>query len=410
VIGRSGWWLGAAAFAVGIACGCASSAQFQCASSEDCRADGGDGICQADGYCSFFDLDCPSQQRYGDHAGDGKSGECVPLDPEATGGPATTTGGPGDDSTTTGDDDSGVDDSSTGADVGAVSISDGPLFDFGFVTLGEAPTHEFLVTNAGATPATGLVATDLQVPFRWAGGLYPGTGGSCTDALDARADCTIVVTFEPATLGPRSDALVLTYDDGMQAGQATRQLRGAGAGTSPNLVVNGGAESGDDPPSGWAVVSGDWQSSDGTECDAGGVCVVTAHGGSQFFFPGEAPDAGEVVYELEQVVDVATFQDAIATGSLRLDFTAWGRTHNTVWDTSYRFEVLYRDASGAVIDSATFQIDWTQDNPVWTEYADAKTAPADTREIVIRLFGRKGAGSYINSYFDDVSLYAVYPP
>jgi hypothetical protein len=46
---------------------------FLCAGPEDCSG----GICQPTGYCSFPDDDCPSHQRYGDHAAAGYAGTCV---------------------------------------------------------------------------------------------------------------------------------------------------------------------------------------------------------------------------------------------------------------------------------------------------------------------------------------------
>lgn len=59
------------------ACG---SDVFACSASEDCSDGGIDGACEASGYCSFPDGDCPSGARYGDHAGDSLAGECVPVD------------------------------------------------------------------------------------------------------------------------------------------------------------------------------------------------------------------------------------------------------------------------------------------------------------------------------------------
>ncbi len=99
VIERSGWserldaglhqplgWLGAASLAatLGGLLGCPAGA-FLCGDDDDC---GTMGQCEGSGYCSFPDDDCPSMRRYGEHAGDGLAGACVPL---ATGSTDTTT-------------------------------------------------------------------------------------------------------------------------------------------------------------------------------------------------------------------------------------------------------------------------------------------------------------------------------
>jgi hypothetical protein len=58
--------------------GCLSTSAFECGSADDCRDAGVDGRCESTGFCSFPDDSCPSDHRYGDHAGDGLGGMCVP--------------------------------------------------------------------------------------------------------------------------------------------------------------------------------------------------------------------------------------------------------------------------------------------------------------------------------------------
>jgi len=82
---------------------------FACGSSDDCQDGGTPGTCEPTGFCSFPDMQCDSGSRYGDHAGDGLAGECVPS--------AGTSGvSVGDDATQVGslEDDTSLDDSSTG--------------------------------------------------------------------------------------------------------------------------------------------------------------------------------------------------------------------------------------------------------------------------------------------------------
>lgn len=64
--------------------GCRSERGFPCDIDAQCVDADRVGMCQATGFCSFPDPGCPSGQRYGEHAGDGLDGRCVP-EPEGTG-------------------------------------------------------------------------------------------------------------------------------------------------------------------------------------------------------------------------------------------------------------------------------------------------------------------------------------
>lgn len=77
------WWL-----AVTLVAGCRAGA-FACDEPSDCEDASGAGICEAAGWCSFPADDCPSGQRYGEHAGDGLAGECVEVDDGGTTSTAT---------------------------------------------------------------------------------------------------------------------------------------------------------------------------------------------------------------------------------------------------------------------------------------------------------------------------------
>ncbi|MCX4245496.1 RCC1 domain-containing protein [Paraliomyxa miuraensis] len=74
--------------------GCGASA-FECEQSSQCLGDGAEGVCQQSGYCSFPDEGCPSGQRYGDHAGNGLAGECVPVSEGSSGGTTEVAGSTG---------------------------------------------------------------------------------------------------------------------------------------------------------------------------------------------------------------------------------------------------------------------------------------------------------------------------
>ncbi|HEU0114710.1 MAG TPA: hypothetical protein VFQ80_08535 [Thermomicrobiales bacterium] len=63
---------------------------FHCETNDQCAGNGLMGICQADHFCSFGDITCPSGQRYGDSSG-ASSGQCV----GGAGGEAGVDGEPG---------------------------------------------------------------------------------------------------------------------------------------------------------------------------------------------------------------------------------------------------------------------------------------------------------------------------
>lgn len=68
--------------------GCEDSV-FVCNTDEQCRRAQEEGVCQANGYCSFADASCPSGQRYGEHASKGLAETCVSED-DAAGSTSTT--------------------------------------------------------------------------------------------------------------------------------------------------------------------------------------------------------------------------------------------------------------------------------------------------------------------------------
>jgi Concanavalin A-like lectin/glucanases superfamily/Domain of unknown function (DUF2341) len=95
--------------AVLVVVACEGGSYFECADDRECAAQGGEGVCQPAGACSFPDDACPSGQRYGAASEPPLAGECVPTDQGTTFGPddpSTSTvgsGSAGDLSDTTGD-------------------------------------------------------------------------------------------------------------------------------------------------------------------------------------------------------------------------------------------------------------------------------------------------------------------
>ncbi|MCR9163207.1 MAG: hypothetical protein ACE37F_23255 [Nannocystaceae bacterium] len=93
--------------------GCVRFDVFACSEESDCVLNGLPGSCEASGYCSFPDLDCPTGSRYSQHAPSALAGECV--DPGGGG------SGSGGDTTSSGSSSGEGESGSTGSD------TDGPL-------------------------------------------------------------------------------------------------------------------------------------------------------------------------------------------------------------------------------------------------------------------------------------------
>ncbi len=123
--------------------------------------------------------------------------------------------------------------SGTGSTVALVAISDGPGYSFGERAVNSSVNKTFTLTNSGGVPTSSLAGSTLTAPFSYAGGTFPGSGGTCTAALAAAGTCTVVVTYAPTSASSFSDTLTITYHDGLASQSTARTL----AGTSANPAV-----------------------------------------------------------------------------------------------------------------------------------------------------------------------------
>jgi hypothetical protein len=167
---------------------------------------------------------------------------------------------------------------------------------------------------------------------------------------------------------------------------------------SPNLLRNPGAEEpadGDGIP-GWTVVKGTgWQARSSNP---------KPYQGKAYFFAGEAETA-----ELEQVVDLSLFADAIATGEQAFVFEGYVRTRRGSLPDTGRFLVDYlHESTGAVL--ATFDSGPVSSSNKWHRVVDLRTTPVETGWIRIRLLASRLTGDTADVYFDALSLRAVRAP
>jgi hypothetical protein len=160
-----------------------------------------------------------------------------------------------------------------------LALSDGPTFDYGTWGTGTKTNHIFVLSNSGNASATGIGKSGaIGASFDYAGGAFPGLGGSCTATLAAGSACAVVVTFAPASAATFMGTITVAYDDGGQARSATRAVTGAGT-TLASLAIT------DWPPAYYTSygIASDASTFDfgpvGTGSSAEHLFVVTNNGG-----------------------------------------------------------------------------------------------------------------------------------
>ena len=285
--------------------------------------------------------------------------------------------------------------------VAVLELSDPePHGDFGPIDLGESEARAFVVTNVGTAPANNLAWSGVTEPFVFVGGSYPGASGNCSHVLDAGESCLLVLAFEPKTPGPAQAQLGIHYQDDGGSHIVSRELVGGGIGSTDTLLVNGDAE--DCPHAG--AIPPNWELAAGT----GWRCGSNVQAGSFSFFGGDQSGAG--LFELRQDVTVTAFADVIDLGALGIELSGWGRRTGG-GDDSYHIDVVYLGED----ENAGELAGWTSgvhSAGIWLQHTHARTLPAGTRTISVRLFCVKkdGNANQCDAYFDELELRLVYPP
>lgn len=121
-----------------------------------------------------------------------------------------------------------------------LTISSGPTYDYGTVSVGSSNDFTFTVSNSGDVTATSLAGGGLAAPYSFKGGVYPGTGGTCGASLMSAASCTVVVTFAPASTGVQNDTLEISYSDGSSTQTASRTVTGTATAPVGILFISNG--------------------------------------------------------------------------------------------------------------------------------------------------------------------------
>ncbi len=107
-----------------------------------------------------------------------------------------------------------------------ISFSLNQALDLGARGFGTVTNTTVLMTNEGGVAATNLNAIDIPAPFGFAGGNYPGTGGTCTAELAAGDSCTLVISFTapPPPRAAHKSTLIFAYNDGTEDQTVTLTL------------------------------------------------------------------------------------------------------------------------------------------------------------------------------------------
>jgi hypothetical protein len=170
-------------------------------------------------------------------------------------------------------------------------------------------------------------------------------------------------------------------------------LLASNANAQSNLLVNGGAETGD--TSGWFDPA-----SQGFGVTNSASAVFA---GNYSFHPGLFGPVGAWSHELRQDVDVSGLASMIDAGTVTSAFSCAGRTNQAggASDPGHA-RVEFLSGGGALLDAYDTGV-FTPFN-TWGTYLDSRPVPAETRNVRVRLLGSRSVGSSTDCYFDDVIL------
>ena len=106
---------------------------------------------------------------------------------------------------------------------------------------GESNTTTFTLVNSGTIDATGLTPSTVDLPFRYSGGNYPGTNGTCGTLLPRISSCSLELEFVPTAVGTFSAPYSIAFNNGSAVVSLQTQLTGVAEQPLAQIVV-------DDPP------------------------------------------------------------------------------------------------------------------------------------------------------------------
>ncbi|MBK7842772.1 MAG: hypothetical protein IPJ71_03620 [Bdellovibrionales bacterium] len=104
------------------------------------------------------------------------------------------------------------------------------------VVVGGTGSYLFEISNQGEIDASQMILNGLDVPYGFAGSVFPGTGGTCGTILAGGSSCAIQLEMAPTSGGSYSEQFNIEYFDGQQTVVIPVDLEGAGDGVVASLT------------------------------------------------------------------------------------------------------------------------------------------------------------------------------
>lgn len=270
----------------------------------------------------------------------------------------------------------------------AVTISDGPMFDFGGQNFGEPVTHTFTVSNMGGGDAEDLLVGALS-------GSMTMASTDCGAVLPAGDSCIVDVEFLPSAFGQYTEQLELTFSDAGTPASASRTIMGRGVGSTPNLLINGDAELAPTdvvPPAGWFLIDGtQWSANDGN-------FEVSPRTGSRLLSPGSDPSVGMPL--LGQSVDISGLSTWGDAEGLTVVFEAYHRGSVISLDDSW-LQLRFGNVGGELF---SFRRSGGYGGDSWHLSEVVEIAPVGSYSVQVEIICENMSGNTCDGFFDDIQL------
>ncbi|MES2526620.1 MAG: DUF2341 domain-containing protein [Bdellovibrionota bacterium] len=254
-----------------------------------------------------------------------------------------------------------------------VDLSD---YNFGSIPIGGSAEKTYLIDYTGSTPATSVGGTFTDVRFRWKGGSFPGTGGTC--AASVSADCTVVIEYIPTTATADSAVMTINYS----AGSITKNLLGTGVALTPTkLKITSG-------PSGVIInncvpftISSVTASDIAANVSSNTAISLVVNNGTGTFYSNSGCTTSTTTTQIDNGTSskIIYFQSTVAAQTLTLIFNTTGLSN-----TSHN--ITTSNAPSAILASAAAEIETTICSPVEVSQVDGsgiKTGSATAKTINI---------------------------
>jgi len=127
----------------------------------------------------------------------------------------------------------------TSADGANLLFEEGSSHSFGGALVNSVSTKTLTLTNIGASVAQSVADdTNISSPFRYEGGSYPGTSGTCGASIASGASCVLAVEYAPTSVGTYSSTVGVSYDSAGDLKTVEISLEGSALPMAPNPISN----------------------------------------------------------------------------------------------------------------------------------------------------------------------------